>query len=48
MKLHRRTVWCDGRAFTVITLRPDTDCLVWDRGTEIRRRALQPVDPALP
>lgn len=26
MKLHRRAVWCDGRMFTVITLRPDTDC----------------------
>ncbi|GIG51823.1 hypothetical protein ACFO1B_29475 [Dactylosporangium siamense] len=26
MKLHRRAVRCDGREFTVITLRPDTDC----------------------
>jgi hypothetical protein len=26
MKLHRRSLWCDGRLFTVITLRPDTDC----------------------
>ncbi|GAB3846819.1 hypothetical protein ACFPIJ_40020 [Dactylosporangium cerinum] len=26
VKLHRRAVWCDGREFTVITLRPDTDC----------------------
>ena len=26
MKLHRRSVWCDGRMLTVITLRPDTDC----------------------
>jgi hypothetical protein len=26
LKLHRRTVWCDGRALTVLTLRPGTDC----------------------
>ena len=26
MKLHRRRLWCDGREFTVLTLRPGTDC----------------------